>query len=269
MISSGVFIILGVLVGCLGSLLGVGGGFILVPFFFLFMPHLGVDTITGASLTLVFFNALSGSIAYSLKKRIDYRAALLFALAGVPGALLGALMTSYIPKSNFQLGFGCLMILMSIYLFQHSRKQPPQNASPTDEQIQSSAQGPQGYNLAMGIGISLFIGFMSSLLGIGGGIVHVPLMIRVLHFPVLVATATSHLILSIVSLSSVLEHLWRGTISPLYGPLLWLIPSVMVGAQVGAHFSDKVKDIWLLRILSAVLFLTGLRFFWISQQLVN
>ena len=80
---------IGLTVGFIGTLIGAGGGFILVPVLLLLFPHLDSEVITSISLAIVFLNACSGSLAYARLKRIDYKTALLFSLATVPGAVLG------------------------------------------------------------------------------------------------------------------------------------------------------------------------------------
>ena len=76
---------LGLLIGAFGTLIGAGGGFILVPILLLMYPHENTELITGISLAVVFFNALSGSWAYSRMKRIDYKSGIIFSLATIPG----------------------------------------------------------------------------------------------------------------------------------------------------------------------------------------
>ena len=79
---------LGFMVGAYGTLIGAGGGFVLVPFLLILYPHETAETITAISLAVVFFNALSGSIAYARMRRIEYRSGLIFSAATIPGAIL-------------------------------------------------------------------------------------------------------------------------------------------------------------------------------------
>ena len=65
----------------------------------------------------------------------------------------------------------------------------------------------------IGIGLSFFVGYFSSFLGIGGGIIHVPALVWFLHFPVHIATATSHFILAIMALAGTLVHVWTGALA--------------------------------------------------------
>ena len=88
------FIALGLVVGAYGTLIGAGGGFVLMPLLLLLYPHETPEKLTSISLAIVFLNALSGSGAYARMKRIDYKSGLIFAGATIPGAILGALNTS-------------------------------------------------------------------------------------------------------------------------------------------------------------------------------
>ena len=88
----------GLLVGTYGTMIGAGGGFLLVPLLLLAFPKDNPETITSIALAVVFFNATSGSAAYARKGRVDYRSGLIFALATVPGSILGALATKYVPR---------------------------------------------------------------------------------------------------------------------------------------------------------------------------
>ena len=83
------FFLLGLGVGTFGTLVGIGGGLILIPIFLLVL-HFPAQQAIGTSLTVVFFNALSGTIAYIKQKKVYYEAAFRFALATLPGAFLGS-----------------------------------------------------------------------------------------------------------------------------------------------------------------------------------
>ncbi len=107
---------LGFVVGALGTLIGAGGGFVLMPVLLLLYPLESPGTITSVSLAVVFCNALSGSWAYARMARIDYKSGLLFAAATVPGAIAGALSTNYLPRRAFNGVFGVLMIVAGPFL---------------------------------------------------------------------------------------------------------------------------------------------------------
>lgn len=256
---------LGLSLGAFGTLIGAGGGFVLVPVLLLLYPQASPTTITAISLAVVFFNALSGSWAYGRKKWIDYKSGLLFAAATVPGAILGALTTEYIPRRPFNLILGLLMILSAVYLWVFrvgaSVSKAAQSTDPKAEKSnQKKADTGLSYNLKYGMGLSLAVGYISSLLGIGGGIIHVPALVSLLKFPVHIATATSHFILVIMALTGTLVHIASGSFAQ--GGVrqtLYLAAGVLIGAQIGAAISARVHGVWIIRALALALVFVGIR----------
>ena len=106
----------GFAVGVYGTLIGAGGGFVLMPVLLILYPKEAPNLLASISLAVVFLNALSGSVAYARMRRIDYRAGLLFAAAATPGAVAGAFTTSLVPRRLFDLIFGILMITGAVFL---------------------------------------------------------------------------------------------------------------------------------------------------------
>src|ERR1700712_1072527 len=90
-------IIAGFVIGTFGTLIGAGGGFILVPLLILSFPGMSPEIITAVSIAVVAVNAISGSVAYAKAKRIDYKAGLLFGICTIPGSIGGVFLTRYIP----------------------------------------------------------------------------------------------------------------------------------------------------------------------------
>ena len=257
---------LGVALGALGTLIGAGGGFILVPVLLLLYPQAAPETITSISLAVVFFNALSGSQAYARLGRIDYKSGLLLAAATVPGAVIGALTTDYIPRRMFNAVFGVLMMALAVYLFAHRVGMRKPMAEGNEKHLARRIVERNGtvhtfsYNLRLGMWLSLGVGYVSSLLGIGGGIVHVPILVRLLNFPVHLATATSQFILAIMALAGTMVHILTGSFA--HGGIrrtLCLSLGVLLGAQVGAALSARVHGVWIIRGLAVALTFVGIR----------
>ena len=117
------------------------------------------------------------------------------------------------------------------------------------------------YDMKKGTLLSVFVGYFSPLLGIGGGIIHVPAMVEWLRFPVHIATATSHFILAIMATVSVIVHLSQGTYDdPLVlKMIIGLVIGVIPGAQLGAFLSRKLKGNVIIKALSISLAIVGLR----------
>src|SRR5262245_6312664 len=103
---------LGFAVGGYGTLIGAGGGFLLVPVLLLLYPNEEPASLTAVSLSVVFFSAYSGSWAYARMGRIHYPLGLLLIISGIPGALLGAWLVPYIPRQFFEGSFGSLLVLL-------------------------------------------------------------------------------------------------------------------------------------------------------------
>jgi uncharacterized membrane protein YfcA len=260
-------IALGIAVGAYGTLIGAGGGFVLMPVLLMLYPNQSADLLTSISLAVVFFNALSGSEAYALMKRIDYRSGLLFAAATIPGAVLGAINTSYIPRRLFDLIFGILLVAAAVFLTGIPRQgvtsckpSPFRRYCVARHLVDSHGTEYQySFNYLLGMAISLVVGYVSSFLGIGGGIIHVPALSYFLGFPVHIATATSHFILAIMALTGTVVHIATGTFAHGVHRTIALAIGVLLGAQVGARLSDQIKGSWIIRGLAIALGVVGLR----------
>ena len=259
----------GFFLGCIGTLIGAGGGFILVPILLIFYPEFPPETVTAISIAVVSANAISGSFAYKSSGRIDLKSGILFAVYTIPGSILGVLLVPYVPKSIFNVVFGILLLILAAYLlFKQSKKQTDvtnnmiQKRSTYREIIDSNGEKFVFYfNKQKGIFISLLVGFISPILGIGGGIIHVPAMVNILGFPVFIATATSQFILAIMATASVFVHLFQGNYSDesIQKTILFLVIGVIPGSQLGAKLSKMIKGQTVIKVLAVCLFLVGVR----------
>lgn len=245
--SSLLLLLLGFSVGAFGTLIGVGGGFILVPIFLLFFQWSPQHAI-GTSLAIVFLNAISGTIAYVRQKKVYYDAAVRFSAATLPGAFAGSYFAQYFTSDSFRLTFGIfLMLVAGLMFFRSAASAAAKDFDPDRFQ----------YNRTLGVALSVVVGFLSSILGIGGGIIHVPAMVYVLGFPAHVATATSHFVLAISTFFGVLSHYLLGNVLSI--PALTIGAGAVAGAQFGARLSLKVKSRMIIILLSAAMLILGLR----------
>ena len=266
-----ILIAVGFLIGTFGTLIGAGGGFLLVPLLIVSTHHsMPPNIITAVSIAVVAANAISGSVAYAAAGRIDYKAGLTFGLFTIPGSVAGVLMIKYVPLHLFNILFGILLTGLATYLFINNGK--PAEAKPVLANLPASAhyrfltdsKGEQfsyTYNQTYGIIISVLVGFLSPLLGIGGGIIHVPAMVSWLQFPVYIATATSHFILAIMSTVSVIMHIFEGNYSnpQVLHMVIGLCIGVIPGAQVGAYISHRIHTKIIIGVMAICLGLVGLR----------
>ncbi|MCA1987983.1 MAG: sulfite exporter TauE/SafE family protein [Desulfarculus sp.] len=265
------FMAIGLGVGAFGTLIGAGGGFVLMPILILLYPEQSPDLLTSVSLAVVFLNALSGSEAYARMRRIDYRSAVVFALATIPGSVLGAVNTAFVPRRLFDAILAVALIAGAIALMVKPGAKP---AAPRAKPGSRIALGRQvtrhiveangvsheyTFNIWLGAAVSVAVGYISSFLGIGGGIIHVPVLVYLLNFPVHIATATSHFILVIMALAGTVTHMITGAFSHGVHHIVALAIGVIAGAQIGALASDRIKGKWIIICLAGALGLVGVR----------
>jgi hypothetical protein len=264
------YIPIGFLVGTYGTIIGAGGGFIIVPLLVLLFPQDAPSMITAASLAVIFVNATSGTIAYARMKRISYRTGILFAAATIPGALLGSWLTHFIPRRIFGLVFGALLVAVAVFLsITRGRGKRAAEAGtsaaagiPWRRISLVDAEGRThelAYRPVLGVILSLFIGCFSSLVGIGGGLIHVPVLTTLFAFPMHIATATSHFILVFTSLAGVIEHIIDHTWPTHLLRDACLAVGVVLGAQLGAFLSRRISSRWIVVGLAVALGAVGVR----------
>jgi uncharacterized membrane protein YfcA len=258
------WVALGLGVGAYGTLIGAGGGFILVPTLLLLYPRISATQLTAVSLAVVFANACSGSITYARLRRIDYRTGIVLALATIPGAVLGAIVVGFVPRHAFDVSMGAALILVSLFLLLRPHGSRPlwTNSMFTVERRLTDLDGTTHayrFNLAAAGLFSVALGFVSSLLGIGGGIIQVPLLTSFFAFPAHIATATAQFVLLFTSAAGVVTHLLQGVYQPFLRLTIELAVGVIVGAQIGAALSRRVAAVSIIRLLALALGLVGVR----------
>lgn len=239
---------LGLAIGALGTLIGAGGGWMIVPillFGYRFPPQVAV----GTSLAVVFLNALSGSIAYMLQGRVLYLMGIVFAVATIPGALVGAKLTQSLDLHAFSALFGLFLLAIAAFLFWGDRLflGLGRRAVATEAALRS-LWSPI---IRWGALVSLFVGIVSSLFGVGGGIIHVPFLILILGVPVHAATATSQFVLAITSLTGTVVFWSHDQVQWFH--VAGLGTGVLVGAQAGAYLSRRMRSERIRKILAGTL----------------
>ncbi len=258
-------VLLGIAVGAFGTLVGAGGGFVLTPVLLILYPHDSAQTLTAISLAVVFFNALSGSIAYLRQRRIDFRSGVPFALATVPGAIGGALLVTVVSRRLFDLIIAATLAGLAAWLVLGGAEREHPFSGGRTRLLTDSTGHSYRYRVHIGRGVvySIGVGFFSSFLGIGGGIFHVPLLIRALGFPTHIATATSHFILAIMGGTASITHLLAGSFSHGHGlhRALALSIGAVAGAQIGALISTRVGGRLIQWLLVIALLALAIRLF--------
>ena len=252
----------GFFAGCYGATVGIGGAVVLLPILLLLFPHATPQTITSVTMGVVFINALSGTVSYAKQKRIDYRNGVWFACATIPGTVFGILVLRFIPQRIFFIIFGMMMLVFSAIIFFRPNAKQSSLTSGIDNSMHndfSRMRYSYSCNRRLGVILSFIVGFISGLLGIGGGIIHVPVMLYILLIPSHIAVATSQFMLVFTGFVGTLTHALSGVYTQNWEIILCLIIGVIPGAYVGARLSSKMKGQGLMRLLSLGLVLAGIR----------
>ncbi|MBC7791261.1 MAG: sulfite exporter TauE/SafE family protein [Anaerolineae bacterium] len=259
--------LLGLVVGTYGTLVGLGGGFLIVPLLLL-IYKLPPPVAAATSLFVVFINAASGSAGYLRRRRVDVGTALILALATVPGAFIGPWIGERIPERVFKLVFGIFLLGMAAFLIARPEGKPQsiESRGPGFGRVRRVFRDAEGssfeytYSLPLALGISFLVGIFASLLGIGGGLIHVPAMIHLMGFPVHIATATSTLVLAITAGAGTVEYARRDYID--WGLAAAIGIGVVVGAQLGAGVAHRLKGRRIVRLMTVAVVVLGVRLLW-------
>ncbi len=237
-------ILLGFAAGILGSMIGLGGGIIVVPV----LTFLGFPPTVAASNSLfaALSNAIASTISYSKQKRIEFSLGLKLGLLTIPGTILGAVISSDVSSEVFKILFGIILVISAAYIFLRRKLEPKEKT--LSKQM-----------MVFAIGASFFAGIVSSFFGIGGGIIFVPLMVVGMGMAMKRAAPTSQLILLFASLSGVIVHSVLGHPDFLQAGLLAI--GSFFGGLVGARLSLDIKERYLQILVSVVILIAAGKLF--------
>ncbi|MBC8517282.1 MAG: sulfite exporter TauE/SafE family protein [Nitrosopumilus sp.] len=238
---------LGFAAGLLGSMIGLGGGIIVVPV----LTFLGFSPTVAASNSLfaALSNAIASTISYSKQKRIEYPLGIKLGLLSIPGTVLGALISTDVAPDVFKILFGFVLIASAAYIFLRKK-------------IETREKTISKQMMIFAIGASFFAGIISSFFGIGGGIIFVPLMVAGMGMAMKKAAPTSQMILLFASLSGVIVHSLLGHPDFLQAGLLAI--GSFIGGLVGARLSIDIKERYLQILVSVVLVIAAVKLFFDS-----
>lgn len=238
---------LGFGLGFLGTLTGIGGGFLLLPILVLLLPNTAIGALALISLTVVFFNSLSGTLLALRRSRLRLRTGLVYGMLSLPAVWWGSHWQALVDQSMFRWTLGVLLLAGAALLV---FGKPPS----------AVMGGPSVTKWALGALISSLIGAVSGFFALGGGFLFLPLLIYLLRFEVDQASATTQMIVGIGSVFALWLQLGHATL-PLEPMLVaGLVTGVLVGSPVGASAARTWKTERVLRLLSGLLVLVGLKF---------
>ncbi|GAB0171189.1 sulfite exporter TauE/SafE family protein [Lysinibacillus sp. CTST325] len=262
-----VLVIIALLSGIIGSLVGLGGGIILVPATLYVGLNLGMipditpQKVVGLSVVMMIFTGLASTLSYMKSKTVDYKSGWIFFIGSIPGTMLGAWVNKGLDVPSFNLYFGILLIILATILLVRDRLKPVEwfvkNGMQQEFKDKEGNTFIYGYPIWFAIALTFGIGFASGLFGIGGGSMIVPAMIILFLFPPHVAVATSMFMVFLSSIVNSASHIYLGHVPWLY--TIPVIPGAYIGAKLGAALNKRIKSDTLVVALRVILLLLGIR----------
>lgn len=257
-------ILASLLAAFLGSLVGLGGGMILVPILIILHENVPgfewatTQAIVGITLVAMIFTALSSLRAYLKIRTVDIKTGVVLLTGTIPGSILGTWLNSTLDTSNFSLYFGLFLVLMFLLLLVDREKlaqarKPNQSGKVRVFEVRGETYT---YHVSVLVGflVSFLIGTLSALFGIGGGIIAVPAMIIMFGMPVHIAISTSMFMVFFTSLFSATAHAATGNI--VWGYAVFFIVGAILGGTLGSKVNQLLKGKaleWILRILILIM----------------
>jgi uncharacterized membrane protein YfcA len=262
-------VLLGLAASALGSMVGMGGGSFITPFLLIFG---GVDPVgaVAASLAAVLASATSSAISHWRAGSLDVANAKIFSVFAVLGAVAGALFLLGMNPGHYPLALGLFLLLTGLVVL---RRKPGGFEALGDRiglakdyferRIRVSRLAGTGRVVLVpvqrqkGFALSALAGMASAVFGVGGGSILTPGLILFLKYPPRNAIATSQLVMAAGAAAGLALLLARGQVFPLHA--LWIALGAWIGGSLGSRAARAANEIFLTRLLAALLVGMGLR----------
>jgi len=243
--------------GLLGSLTGLGGGFVIIPLLTLGL-HVDIHYAIGASLVSVIATSSGSAAAYVKEGITNMRLGMFLEIATTAGAMTGAIVAVYIPTHYIAILLGVILIFSAIMSLKKKAEQivKEPNKWALKLKLNSSyptAQGTVNYSVSKvggGFVMMIFAGILSGLLGIGSGALKVLAMDTIMRIPFKVSTTTSNFMIGVTAAASAVVYLQRGYIDP--GISMPVVIGVLIGALSGSKILVHTQSSRWLRWVFAI-----------------
>ncbi len=253
-------LLVGFVSGITAGLLGVGGGIITTPVCAVIFPRLGVNpeilykVIFGTNFFMISFSSLVSSFRYHLRDLVLWRGVFPIAVFSILGAFVGATFASSVSNIFLEKMFGVFMFFVSVRMFVDFKSDP--GKEPT---FYLPALALTGFSTAL----------LSSMIGVGGGILTIPIMVFLLHYPIRKAPGTSSGIIIFTSIAGMAGYAVNGWNDPLipsgsFGYVylevgIPLMLGAVAGAPLGTWINSKISNRRLRQIFGVVMFFIFLK----------
>ncbi len=253
-------ILIGIVAGFASGLLGVGGGFLIVPFQYFLLKYIGVEPDLallisfGTSLAIIIPTAISGAYKHSQKLDNIVGPGIRLGIFGILGSFIGGFVASLAPSRILEIIFGCLLLFIAIRnLFSRDKKEK---------------EARFDFNFLAIMLTGLFVGFFSGLLGIGGGIFLIVILTMLFGFSMIRAIGTSSVFISLTAIGGTLSYMisgWGVNTFPFSIGYVSIVNFLLIGcfsvplAQVGAKYAHKLPEKRLKQVFGVVVLYIALK----------
>jgi len=234
-------------------MVGLGGGFILVPILRLFMGFSPAYA-AGTSLILIVANSASGAFTYLLQRRVHLKIGWLIAAGGLPGSVLGAIVSLHISARLFDTILAIVLIAVAVDMAWNAERRM---AGRVEQERITEIKG-MSYRATLGLGF--IVGIFSSLFGLGGGIVLVPTFLYFSELPAHAISATSHFAILLTSPVGLAVHVLQHDI--VAQDVVPLVAGGLLGGPIGARLSLRLKSPQLLLVVAIALVIAAVTLVW-------
>jgi uncharacterized membrane protein YfcA len=234
-------------------MVGLGGGFVLVPILRLVLGFPPAD-VAGTSLVLIVANSASGAFTYLLHRRVHLKIGLLIALGGLPSGILGAILSLHISARIFDVLLAVLLIAVAGDLIWNAERHLAGRPEP------ARLQRIKGMSYRGALAIGFVVGIFLSLFGLGGGTIMVPAFLYFSELPVHVIGATSQFAILLTSPPGLITHILQHDV--VGRDVIPLVLGGLLGGPIGARLSLRLKSPQLLIVVAVALVVTAITLVW-------
>ncbi|SFM89574.1 hypothetical protein SAMN05428949_1208 [Chitinophaga sp. YR627] len=245
------------LAGLIGSMTGLGGGFIVIPLLTLIL-HVDIRYAIGASLVSVIATSSGAGVAYAKEGVANLRLAMFLEIATTIGAIAGAFFSAYVPVHIIPVLIGTILIFSSVMSLRKIKDTKCEHPSQLGYRLKLNGtyrMGAQNINYSIrnitgGFFTMLFAGFTSGLLGIGSGALKVLAMDSVMRVPFKVSTTTSNFMIGVTAAASAVIYFQHGYMDTVITMPVGI--GVLLGSLTGARLLARINSPRTLRLIFAI-----------------
>ncbi len=276
-----ILLLVGVFAGSLGSLLGIGGGMIIIPILSVLMGF-PMRYAIGASVIAVIATSSGSTIAYLKDDLLNLRVAMFLEIATTVGAITGAILTGAIDGKWLEVLFGIFLVYSTYNMIQKLRGKVKKDADKVsddkwakklklqgsyydklsgEEKYYQVTRVPGGFAMMYGAGLA------SGLLGIGSGVFKVIAMDTIMKMPLKPSSATSNLMMGVTAAASATVYFFNGSIHPHIAAPLAI--GILIGAAIGTRLMQRIHPRLLRMIFVPILFIMGVQMILKGFRVIN